>query len=149
MKYLLVLFILVVPCSAYTQATPDSTAIAQLLVRFYAALGRFDTQQYAAYCTSDYFLIENGEYTSDLQQELAYFKSNQGRKRVRKDSFDIRSITIQDKCAYAVYELRSAFTENGTTIFRHWIESCVFRKENEQWKVALLHSTRVKTDTGK
>ncbi|CAN5178468.1 hypothetical protein BH09BAC3_BH09BAC3_00700 [soil metagenome] len=124
------------------QDRSDSIKIVQLLVDDYAALGSFDVEKHMNNCTSDYKLIENGEIW-DLKKEVEYFKSFAARKRVRKNQFDINSVKVVDRVAYALYEVRSAITENGTTKKYHWAESAVFRKEDNRWKIALIHSTEI------
>jgi hypothetical protein len=78
-----------------------------------------------------------------LQQEIDHFNENQHRKISREDKFKIHSLKMEGNFAYTVYDLWSEIVENDVILKRHWIESSIFRKISEKWKVVLIHSTKI------
>ena len=138
---LILLIILAVSNKVFAQRN-DSTLIVQLIKDDYATMGSMDSTAHLRNVTSDYHLIEKGEIW-DIQTELdSIYRLNSNRSIVRSDFFTIKTVKIKGDMAYAFWHLRSEFRENGK-LFREvaWIESGVFRKEQERWKIALIHSS--------
>lgn len=140
MKYLLLIFSLLIFVGAFSQKKNDSTTIIQLLKDDYKTMVNWDIEQHKKYCTDDYVLIENGEIWN-MEREAANFKKYAAIIRDRKDYFDFRLVRIEGKSAYAVYVLKSDFTVNGKPTTMQWSESAIFRKVQNVWKIALIHST--------
>ncbi|PWI31546.1 hypothetical protein DI383_02445 [Flavobacteriaceae bacterium LYZ1037] len=138
---LIILFFISYNCIAQTKN--DSIAITQVLKNTYEALGNYDVQNYIDNCTEDYLLVENGNYIWTLEQEIEHFKTNQHRKIIRKDKFKIHSLRIDGDFAYSVYDLWSEIEENNVIKKLHWIESSIFKKINEKWRIVLIHSTKI------
>lgn len=127
----------------YSQSTGDSADIVKLLENDYKALGKSDIESRLRNCTADYLLIENGEIWT-LQKEIEYMRSKQGIKTTRTDQFDFTTVKIIGQTAYAVYELRSQITRNNETKNYQWTESVIFVKPAGEWKIKLIHSTKVR-----
>lgn len=139
---LALIFLLLFGQTAFAQTEKDSLEIVNVLKADYKAFGHYDASTHVNYCTEDYLLIENGEIW-DLQKEVEYLKSNENRKSIRTDSFKFIKLRIVGEMAYGVYELHSKITENSYTKSYLWYESVVFRKMNGDWKIALIHSTKI------
>lgn len=137
-------FLLASFCSipAFSQYITDSTAIVNLLMRDYATLENFDFNEHVSNVADDYLLLENGEIW-DIQKEKEYYLSNANRKMERKNYFDIQRVRVNGDVAYAVYTLQSEITENGAMKGYRWLESALFKRVNGQWKIEMLHSTRM------
>lgn len=139
-----ILFSILSLCSSvsFSQHTADSLAIMTLIQNDYATYETLDIEAHRKNCTIDYILIENGEIWS-IEQEAAYMKSlNEKSKRINQ--FDKVSVTVERSFAYVVYELKSQITRNNITKNYQWTESVVLRKQSGAWKIALIHSTKVK-----
>jgi predicted enzyme related to lactoylglutathione lyase len=106
-------------------------------------MATWNADEHAQNCTADYLLIENGEVW-DLPKELEYYHLKSGTKTTRKDKFQFRNVKVYGNIGYAVYDLQSDIIENGILKNYHWNESVMFRKLNNQWKIALIHSTPAK-----
>lgn len=67
---------------------------------------------------------------------------NDGYKRI--DKFDFRSVKLHGDIAYAVYFLKLEITDkkNGTRN-REYLESAILRRSGADWRVAILHSTKI------
>lgn len=64
----------------------------------------------------------------------------------RTDVFDFRSVKIQRDLAYAIYFLKTDINDKKKGK-RHveFLESAILRRKGNNWRVALLHSTRLAT----
>lgn len=127
---------------AFGQYKADSTAIINLLMRDYATMENFDFNAHTPNITDDYLLLENGEIW-DIQREKEYYVTNAHRKIKRQNYFDIETVKIYGDVAYAIYTLQSEITEDGAMKGYRWLESAIFRKIGGQWKLEVLHSTRM------
>jgi len=144
MKQSLLILSLIISGNIFSQQPKDSIEIIQLLEADYKTMVTMDIKKHMANCTEDYLLIENGEIWT-MKKEADYYKKNANRVIERKDHFDFTYIKILGNTAYAVYSLRSAITENGVLTQKNWNESVIFRKVNGKWKIALIHSTPIKS----
>lgn len=126
----------------FSQTGNDSTEIINLLKKDYITMGNWDVKSHQENITSSYLLLENGEIW-DTNKDKEYYLKNANRLHIRKDYFDIKTVKVTGTMAYAVYFLKSDFTENGTTRSKEWLESTIFRKVNGKWKIELLHSTLI------
>ena len=86
--------------------------------------------------------MEDAKFIWKLEQEIEYFKANQQIDIIRIDDFEIHTLKIVEDFAYIVYELWSEMEKENVVKKFHWVESAVFRKVNEKWKIELIHSTK-------
>lgn len=124
-------------------AADDEMAVKQAIRHVYSVLYiEQDKRKYRSLLTDDYLLLENGELF-DVEGDIALMpEPGSGYKRT--DQFDFRSVKVQGETAYVVYFLKSEMTDkkNGTRN-REWLESAVLKRNGKDWRVALLHSTRI------
>lgn len=142
MRLILFPILLLSSSVSFSQHTADSLAIMNLIQNDYATYETLDIEAHRRNCTENYVLIENGEVWS-FEQEAAYMKSLNGKSK-RINQFDNVSVKVEGSFAYVVYELKSQITRNNTTKNYQWTESVVLRKQSGTWKIALIHSTKVK-----
>ncbi len=122
---------------------------------FQQVFSDLETEKIQHYLTDDFLLFEDGEiwntdsiriYTERLKKQfnneenkINTFKRTNSFKFIKSES-DAQSGTIY-------YENFADFTMNGTSIAKmHWLESAVFRKTKDGWKISFLHSSPVKED---
>ena len=141
MKQLLIFF-LFLTTNVFSQENNDSSAIIKLLINDYKTMVNWDIKSHIENCTENYLLVENGEVW-DIKKETEYYFKNANRVIDRKDFFDIKYVRIYGDLAYAVYNLRSDITENGDLKVKTWLESTIFRKIKDKWKIELINSTPV------
>ncbi len=142
MKTFLLLAGCLVTATSFSQYRKDSTDIVNLLKADYTTLGQYDSAAHVKNVTYDFVLVEEGEVW-DLQRELQYFREHAGKKQTRNDQFRIYSVKISGSTAYAVYDLQSEIRSGEKSRAYHWLETAVFRKVGNQWKIALIHSSQV------
>jgi ketosteroid isomerase-like protein len=120
----------------------DSTLIVQLLKDDYATLGTRDTSAHLRNVTNDFFLIEGGQIW-DIETELdSLYRRVSKRTIIRSNYFTIKTVKVSGDMAYAIWNLRTEFKENGKLVREKvWNESGVFRRQKSAWKIAFLHSS--------
>jgi hypothetical protein len=102
---------------------------------------RRDEARYRTLLTDDYLLLEDGEI-QDAAADIASMPKPADEYK-RSDAFDFRTIRVHDDTGYAVYFLRSHVIEKGNARDLEWLESAIFRRTDNNWRVAVLHSTRL------
>ena len=103
---------------------------------------KMDQKKYRSMLTDDYRLLENGEIF-DAKGDISFMPKPEDNYR-RTDTFDFRSVKIQGDFAYTVYFLKSDIT--GKKKGHHavdFLESTILRRNGNNWRIALLHSTRL------
>jgi ketosteroid isomerase-like protein len=134
-------------CLGSAQASDDTAAVQQAIKDNYAAYGGFDEAKYRASLTEDYVLLEHGELIDREADIASMAKPGIGFRRT--DHFEFHSVTIERDLAYAVYVLRSEIHDDVKGArSREWLESAILRRVRGDWKMALLHSTRVSHPSG-
>jgi len=133
-----------VPIASHAAAPADETAVKQRIIDWYGAFAnpRVDRDYYRSFMTRDYLLLENGDLL-DLAGDLAMLNGLQPDHQ-RSDTFDFRQVRIEGDVAYLVYFLNSEMrdSKNGPRS-RRYLESAIMRRTNAQWRVAVLHSTKI------
>ena len=131
--------------AAQRTSTPDEVAAVKAkLVEWYRAFAnpRVDRDYYRTFMTDDYLLLENGELL-DVAGDVALL-DGLAPDHVRTDTFDFRHVRVDDDHANAVYFLEASMNDSKQgPRHRRWLESAVLRKVGGQWRVAILHSTRI------
>ena len=130
-------------CTLKLFAWDDEEAVKQSVKNYYYLyFVKMDPNAYRSILTEDYQFLENGELF-DADGDIAFMpKPESGYKRT--DTFDFRYIKIDGDIAYAVYFLKSDITDkvNGA-IHKEYLESTILRRSGGDWKIALLHSTKI------
>ncbi len=61
----------------------------------------------------------------------------------RTNKFEFVSTTIKKETAWVTYYLNSIITRNGKEEIVKWMETVVLIKDNKQWKIEVLRSSRL------
>lgn len=141
-KLLFTVMFLSVIVSAQTMSKKENAA-QQTIENLFTALSTTDTAAIKLYCTGNARFYEYGQtWTIDtLIQKVMQNKSIPDFKRT--NSFEFVSTTANKQTAWVTYYLQSTFTRNGKEELVKWMETVVLLKEKKNWKVAVLHSTRL------
>lgn len=110
--------------------------------RLFAAMSAFDYPQMKAIGTNDFHLLENGEVWD--MDDLVTAVKPAGDKYVRRNYFSvIRTVTSQDS-VWISYWNRADFPKpDGKVNSVTWLESAVMVNVNTEWKIQMMHSTRL------
>ena len=128
-------------CVPDVMAADDVAAVKRLIEDCYSIYyTKLDKGKYRAMLTGDYLLLENGEII-DADGDIALMPRREDEYK-RTDTFDFHSVKIQGGFGYAIYFLKSDINDkkNGKR-HREFLETAILRRNGNNWRVALLHST--------
>ncbi|WP_224490894.1 nuclear transport factor 2 family protein [Robertkochia flava] len=120
----------------------DIRGIKQTLEGLYHALAERDAQAYGALTAPGYYVLEQGVYW-DLEYTLNLVGQKKPEGYSRKDSLDYKIIEVCNDTAFVVWDLFAEVIRDGALTRYQWLESGTLKKIDGQWKVHILHSTRV------
>ncbi len=110
----------------------------------FAAMSNHDGQAMQATATVDFQLLEHGEDWT--MQQLIDAVQPKGKPYERKNFFSQIRARQKGDMAWISYWNKAEIAREGATRTVVWLESAVMIKEDERWKVQLLHSTRLEAD---
>ena len=131
------------PATARAESPDESAVVRQTIAdAYHASFVAQDPAKYRALLTDDYLLLEHGELL-DIAGDLALIPKPETEYR-RTDKFEFHQVRVTGDTAWAVYTLRSDMTDrkNGPR-HRDYLESAVLRRTGGQWRIALIHSTKI------
>ena len=142
-KINLLLIALLLSAIAYTQTMQQQKTVQQTVEKMFATLTTADTMALKTFVTANVHFYEYGQvWTIDsLIQKVTQSASIPDFKRT--NSFEFVSIAINKNTAWVTYYLQSTFTRNGKEELVKWMETVVLIKQKKQWKINVLHSTRL------
>jgi ketosteroid isomerase-like protein len=141
--YFLTIVLLLSAIASAQHKKKQREPVQQTVEKMFATLTNADTVALKLFCTADIRFYEYGQiWTIDtLIQKLMQSKSIPDFKRT--NSFEFVSTTIKGKTAWVTYYLQSTITRNGKEELIKWMETVVLLKEKKNWKINVLHSTRL------
>ncbi len=133
--------ILLAGCQPEQDTQAETQQVEQVVQDLFNALAAFDYEGVEAVCTDDFLLLEHGLFwTADSR--INAMKSFEGQAQIAYRLEDFRT-DIEGPTAGTSYKNEADGTMGDQQIHFKWAESAVFRKEGGQWKMVLLHSTRI------
>jgi hypothetical protein len=124
-------------------AAHEKISVHQTVENMFATLTTADTAALKTFVTTNVRFYEYGQVWNmdTLIQKVMQAKTIKDFKRT--NSFDFLSTTIHKKTAWVTYYLESIITRNGKPDTLNWLETVVLIREKGQWKIDVLHSTRL------
>lgn len=115
----------------------------QAIVRFFDGLAELNDTLITEYTTPDFILLEHGEVWN---RDTLLRRIAPNKVRAFKRVNDLKFITTKrkGKTAWIAYDNKAYITVNNQQRTIHWLESATVRYYKGRWRVALLHSTRLK-----
>jgi hypothetical protein len=125
------------------KVSKEQSTIHQTVEIMFATLTNADTSALKNFVTSNVRFYEYGQVWNmdTLIQKVMQAKAIKDFKR--NNSFQFKSTTIHKKTAWTTYYLESIITRNGKLETLNWLETVVLIREKGQWKIDVLHSTRI------
>lgn len=141
-KLLLVSLLLSAITSAQTTSSKQAI-VQQTIIKLFTALSNSDTAGLKLHSTSNVRFYEYGQiWTIDTMiQKMMVMSKAEDFKRI--NSFEFVNTTINKKTAWVTYYLQSTITRNNQQEIINWMETVILLKEKNQWKITVLHSTRL------
>jgi SnoaL-like domain len=130
-------------CQLSRESEDEAAGVRSGLDRFFAAISRFDYDGLRAAGTADYVLVEDG-LVWNMDSLVATVQGLQ--KDGLRITYALEDLhpRIAGSVAWTTYRNRGILSGPKGADTLRWVESAVFRKEDGVWKLALLHSTRVR-----
>lgn len=130
-------------CLSGKVETEDHPAF-QPVKELFAAMSKHDGKTMRETATEDFQLLEHGEDWT--MQRLVDAVQPKGKPYERKNFFSqIRARQIGN-VAWISYWNKAEILREGKVRTVIWLESAVMVREDDSWKIQLLHSTRVDPD---
>ena len=142
MKYLSLTVLFVLICSGCRQDIPaEEKAVEKVRRDFYTAISQYDYKYLRSQCTDDCMLVEQGSFWS-LDSLINTLWSNEGKVSATYTFDDVKTV-IDGSTAWMTYKNHCKLKLNNQESNIDFSESAIFKKEKKEWKLALLHSTRI------
>lgn len=124
-------------------AQKDKAAIEAVIVKFFDGLTEVDNKKLKETTTADFLLLEQGEVWNmdTLVHKLTISKNP---NRIRINSFQFIKTEQQDNVAWVSYFNTADLSMGERKQSIKWLESAVLIRQGKEWKVKLLHSTRMR-----
>lgn len=116
----------------------------QPVKELFAAMSKHDGKAMQETSTDDFQLLEHGEDWT--MQQLVDAVQPKGKPYVRKNFFNQIRAYQKGDVAWISYWNKAEITRDGGLRTVVWLESAVVVKEDNRWKVQLMHSTRLEPD---
>lgn len=142
----LVFLIMLMTTTMYAQTpTKEQRAVQQTIENMFTALSHSDTSALKKYVTHDVNFFEYGQIWN---RDTIVHKALLGKAIPdfnRINSFEYVSTNINQKTAWVTYYLQSTITKGGKEEIVKWLETVILIRNGNQWKINVLHSTRLGT----
>ena len=142
-KLLLIALLFTATAQAQTLSTQEQISVQKAIENLFAALTDADTVMMKKFTTNTVRFYEYGEVwpLDTLISKVMKKKAASDFKRTNK--FEFVNTTVNKNIAWVTYYLQSSFTRSGKEELVKWMETVVLIKEKKQWKIDVLHSTRL------
>ncbi len=116
----------------------------QPVKELFAAMSKHDGKAMRETSTEDFQLLEHGEDWT--MQKLVDAVQPNGKPYERKNSFSQIRARQNGDVAWVSYWNKAEIRRESGLRTVVWLESAVMVRENNRWKIQLLHSTRLEPD---
>ena len=124
-------------------AQKEKTAIESTIVKFFDGLTDVDSMKLKATTTNDFLLLEVGEvWNMDTLMHKITMSKNPNRKRV--NTFKFIKTEQKNDVAWVSYFNTADISMGERKQSIRWLESAVLLRQGKEWKIKLLHSTRMR-----
>lgn len=141
-KIKLLLITLLFPAIVNAQ-TEEQKTVQQTIEKLFATLANTDTAALKTFVTADVRFYEYGQaWTIDSLIRIVSPKTAIPDFK-RTNHFTFVKTTIRKNTAWVTYYLQSDITASGKEQTAYWMETVILLKQRKQWKIDVLHSTRL------
>ncbi|MEY4455866.1 MAG: hypothetical protein RL621_2163 [Bacteroidota bacterium] len=143
MKYFIKLLV-VCFFSFQANAQQSSDSLHHPIVNFFNGLSLLEESLITSNTTKDFVLLEAGKiWNSDTLINIIQ-KAKLKEKFTRLNQFTFLQSQVHGNMAWVAYLNEAKFIRNSITTSVKWLESVVLFREENSWKIKLMHSTPVK-----
>lgn len=146
MKFFLIFLLIITSVTnvfSQSDAGTDSLAIQQAVIKLFDGIAAIDSSVIVSQVTKDFLLLEDGRLwnTDSLISVLKPMKKQDFK---RTNEFRFVKQQSDGSTTWVVYYNTAHILFNGQTRDVNWLESAVVVKDENTWKVKMLHSTMLK-----
>ncbi|MDB5200941.1 MAG: hypothetical protein JWQ27_350 [Ferruginibacter sp.] len=142
MKLLFVL-LLAIGTGKSASAQKNEEKIHAAIVGFFNGMSLINADTLHRYATTDFQLLEEGlVWNMDSLVKAILPRKNAG--IVRRNSFEFIRTEYKNGIAWVSYKNTAEFQQGGKRQTVRWLESVVLRKQQGEWKIQLMHSSKLK-----
>ncbi len=139
----LVFLVMVQPAKAQEAVARDQQAVQQTITHLFDALSDRDATSLKKSCTSDIVFYEYGQSWNLDTLIMKAITQNTAADFKRVNTLEFLDIQIHNDIAWATYNNKAEISQNGKRLTIIWLETVILVKQNNEWKMKLLHSTQV------
>lgn len=126
-----------------SQAEAENIAKGLIQGSFDDIWSAMDSAKIKKYHTDDFLICENGMVWNN--DSIVSYQNNvklKGAIPDRKNRFEFIEVKPSNEMIWMAYHNFATISENGAVVAKPtWLESAVAIKQNEEWKLQMLHST--------
>jgi ketosteroid isomerase-like protein len=141
MRLILILAVLLIPALSFSQIT-ERAKVNNAIEAMFKGLADLSIEQIKNSSTEDLTILEHGEIWN-MDTIVAKVNALKSLNPARVNSFEFIQTEIRDQTAWVTYRNKAIVTMNGKKSEYNWLESAVLVKQGNDWKVKMLHSTRL------
>jgi len=123
----------------------EQEKVEETLKSFFDHISNYNYEGIRSITSDDFILIENGPIW-DTEKFISFIKRFEGDATFSYQFSDMQT-TVKGTMAWMVYKNSGIMNRGDQQRHFDWSESAVFTKENDQWKIELLHSTMNEPDS--
>ncbi len=138
LKLLLLFITLTVNSAAFGNDKPFEPVQA-----LFSAMSAVDHVEMKSLVTSDFQLLEAGEDWT-IEDLIKVINPS---KYKRRNYFNVINTKVIGQVAWVSYWNKANFNNGKDSESAAWLESAIMIKNNGDWKIQLLHSTRIKPES--
>lgn len=123
----------------------EEEKVEETLKTFFNSISNYNYEGIREVTSDDFILIENGPVwnTEKFINFIKQFESD----ATFSYEFSFIQTSVEGSTAWMVYKNNGIMNMDDQQRHFDWTESAVFSKENDQWKIKLLHSTMNEQDS--
>lgn len=127
--------------SFWGKAQSQKELIEAAVTKTFDGIAELNPEKVKLYCTTDIIILENGSIwnADSLVAKIISKKSIPGFTRINK--IDFIETGFRGDMGWTYYYNEASGMANGKPYRVKWLETAVLVKENDGWKIRLLHST--------
>jgi len=140
--FLIVCLVLLVNCQTGQDLEREKQNVESTVIDFFNAVSEFNYQEMEDHCTDDFMLVEFGQFWK-VDSLVSLLKPSEGKSRMVYGFTDFVT-HMEGSVGWTSYRNTGVRTAGEEKTDYEWLESAVLKKKEGMWKIALLHSTRIK-----
>ncbi len=129
-------------CQQKENTQNELAKVDKVFQSYFDGISKFDYQAMRQTCSPDYLLFEDGTVWT-VEDHINFLKSLEGKGTIKYKFTDVKR-NIDGSVAWITHRNIGDATIDSNQVHFEWIESAVFHRQNDEWKMVLLHSTTAK-----